>query len=377
MSIQCIDLSKYQQVNREESGKLLQTNVKRLDERNYQVKSLTRDEIYKILITSIGWVCSCADHIFRGVKCKHIYAVEFSLELRKTVEVRKIEQVSITGCKYCKSDNLIRYGLRHNKHGDIQKFECRDCHRYFTINIGFEKMKLNPQGITTAMQLYFSRESLRNVAHSLKLIGMDVSHQTIYNWIDKYTSLMEKYLDKITPRVSTAWRTDELYLKVKGNTNYLYALMDDETRFWIAQQVAETKNTADITPLFSKGKEVAGTRPNTLISDGAPNFHTAFNRELYTNKWPRSRHINHIRLQGDHNNNKMERMNGEIRDREKTMRGLKKMNTPILKGCQIYHNYIREHQALGKTPAEKCGIEIEGENKWLTLIQNASNEKAK
>ena len=56
--------------------------------------------------------------------------------------------------------------------------------------------------------------------------------------------------------------------------------MDDETRFWIAQQVADTKNTADITPLFSKGKEVVGTRPNTLISDGAPNFHTAFNREL-------------------------------------------------------------------------------------------------
>jgi putative transposase len=369
-------MSKYQQTNREESGRLLQNNVKRLNERNYQVKSLSRDEIYKILITSIGWVCSCADHMFRGVKCKHIYAVEFSLELRKTVEVQKIEPISITGCKYCKSDNLVKDGIRKNKHGDIQKFECRDCKRYFTINIGFEKMKHNPQGITTAMQLYFSGESLRNVAHSLMLIGMEVSHQTIYNWIDKYTSRMNKYLDKITPKVSTLWRTDELYLKVKGNIKYLYALMDDETRFWIAQQVAETKNTADITPLFSKGKEVAGgTRPNTLISDGAPNFHTAFNRELYTNKWPRTRHINHIRLQGDHNNNKMERMNGEIRDREKTMIGLKKADTPILKGCQIFHNYIREHQALGMTPAEKCGIEIQGENKWLTLIQNAMKEK--
>jgi putative transposase len=149
--------------------------------------------------------------------------------------------------------------------------------------------------------------------------------------------------------------------------------MDDETRFGIAQQEAETKNNADITPLFSKGKEVAGVRPNTLISDGAPNFHTAFNRGLYTNKWPWTTHINHIRLQGDHNNNKMERMNIEIRDREKTMRGLKKVDTPILKGCQIFHNYIREHQALWKTPAEKCGIEVKGENKWITLIQNACN----
>jgi transposase-like protein len=313
-------MSKYQQVNREESGKHLQNNVKRINHRNYQVKSVTRDEIYRITATPIGWICSCPDHTFRGVKCKHIYAVEFSLELRKTVEVKKIEEITISGCKYCKSDNLIKYGLRHNKHGDIQKFGCKDCHRYFTTNIGFEKMKHNPQGITTAMQLYFSGESLRSAARSLKLLGIEVSYQTIYNWIEKYTNLMEKYLDKIAPKVSTAWRTDELYLKVKGNKKYLYALMDDETGFWIAQQVADTKYTADITPLFKKGKEIAETIPNTLISDGAPNFHTAYNREFCTNRWPRTRHINHIRLQGDHNNNKMERLNGEISDREKTIR---------------------------------------------------------
>jgi hypothetical protein len=51
-------MSKQHQTNREESGRLLQGNVKRLNERNYQVKSSTRNEIYKILITSIGWVCS-------------------------------------------------------------------------------------------------------------------------------------------------------------------------------------------------------------------------------------------------------------------------------------------------------------------------------
>jgi len=26
----------------------------------------------------------------------------------------------------------------------------------------------------------------------------------------------------------------------------------------------------------------------------------------------------------------------------------------------------------GKTPAEKCGIEIKGKDKWKTLIQNTS-----
>ncbi len=67
-------------------------------------------------------------------------------------------------------------------------------------------------------------------------------------------------------------------------------------------------------------------------------------------------------------------MNGEIRDREKVMRGLKTTNTPILKGYQLFHNFIRGHEALrGRTPAEAAGIQVEGENKWLTLIQNASN----
>jgi hypothetical protein len=45
----------------------------------------------------------------------------------------------------------------------------------------------------------------------------------------------------------------------------------------------------------------------------------------------------------------------------------------ILQGYQIYHNYIRPHEALdGKTPSEACGLKVGGENKWLTLIQKAS-----
>ena len=38
-------------------------------------------------------------------------------------------------------------------------------------------------------------------------------------------------------------------LKAIANT---FALMDDETRFWIAQQVADMKNTSDIQALLRK-----------------------------------------------------------------------------------------------------------------------------
>ncbi len=90
---------------------------------------------------------------------------------------------------------------------------------------------------------------------------------------------------------------------------------------------------------------------------------------------PRTEHNRNITLRGEHNNNKMERFNGEVRDREKVMRGLKIKETPILTGYQIFHNYIRTHEGLnGKTPGEACGIKIDGKNKWITLIQNASRQ---
>ena len=78
-------------------------------------------------------------------------------------------------------------------------------------------------------QLYFSGESLRNVAKSLKLLGMDVSHQTACNRIEKHTKLMNQYLDKIVPQVGGAWRADEIYVKIRGELKHVFAMMDDET----------------------------------------------------------------------------------------------------------------------------------------------------
>lgn len=54
------------------------------------------------------------------------------------------------------------------------------------------------------------------------------------------------------------------------------------------------------------------------------------------------------------------------------MRGLKNVDTPISKEYQIYHNYMRPHEGLKNKTPEVCGIKIEGENKWITSIQNAS-----
>jgi transposase-like protein len=228
-------------------------------------------------------------------------------------------------------------------------------------------MHATPQMITSAMQLYFSGESLRNTQKFLALQGLTVSHVAILKWIRKYVGLMDGYLSKITPKVSDTWRADEVYVKFKGNRKYLFAMMDDETRFWIAQQVSNSKENTNAVHLFRSAKEAAGKEPKTLITDALGSYKTAAEFEF-----KQTTHIREIAIDGKVHNNKMERMNGEVRDREKVMRGLKKMDTPVLKGYQLYHNFVRPHEGLnGATPADKAGIKVEGNNKWLTLIQNA------
>jgi hypothetical protein len=61
------------------------------------------------------------------------------------------------------------------------------------------------------------------------------------------------------------------------------------------------------------------------------------------------------------------------------MRAVKNTDTAILDGQRIYYNHIRPHQALnGKTPAQAAGLELDlGVNRWMTLIQNASEERAR
>jgi len=41
--------------------------------------------------------------------------------------------------------------------------------------------------------------------------------------------------------------------------------------------------------------------------------------------------------------------------------------------ASVFLNYIWPHEALDeKKPADVCGIKIEGGNKWITILQNAS-----
>ena len=223
---------------RQERGQTIaekQGQIERVSDDRYFVKSQSSDKSYDVVSTEHGWTCQCPDHVYRRVCCKHIHAVKISLRIRKEVKPKTVmEPIQHDSCIFCNSKNIKKKGIRKNKTHSIQKYQCRQCNRYFSINLGFEKMHASPHVITSAMQLYFTGESLRGVQKFLRLQGVNMSYVSIYNWVKKYAQLMDDYLKTITPQVGEKWHADEVWLKVKGDRKYLFAMMDNETRFWIA-----------------------------------------------------------------------------------------------------------------------------------------------
>lgn len=70
------------------------------------------------------------------------------------------------------------------------------------------------------------------------------------------------------------------------------------------------------------------------------------------------------------NNNRVERLNGTLRERVKVQRGWKSSKSAISEGQRIYYNFVKPHQSLeGKTPAESAGINLKGgKDKWKRLL---------
>lgn len=69
----------------------------------------------------------------------------------------------------------------------------------------------------------------------------------------------------------------------------------------------------------------------------------------------------------------IERLHNSIRHRTKTFRGfhggISSANT-ILKGFEIYYNFITKHQAINCCPYELAtNLKLNSKNKWLELIR--------
>jgi hypothetical protein len=66
--------------------------IEEMDRSRYSVKSQSNCGEYDVFSTEVGWLCSCADHRFRDVICKHIFAVLSMLSVEREIDEQEHEE---------------------------------------------------------------------------------------------------------------------------------------------------------------------------------------------------------------------------------------------------------------------------------------------
>ncbi len=63
------------------------------------------------------------------------------------------------------------------------------------------------------------------------MMGVEVSHMTVCRWVDQYSKMTASYLNGIVLRVGNWFRADEVWVKISGKQCYLFASIDNGTRY--------------------------------------------------------------------------------------------------------------------------------------------------
>lgn len=344
----------------------------------------THGKSYEVRLIQTTWVCTCPDFEYRKIEaCKHIVAVQRIIALKVCLKGEpkpKVFAEDAVACDRCGSIRVIQYG----RYGAKQVYYCKDCKHKFREPSAFKKAKFSPELITLTLDLYFSGLSLRKVVRNVNdHFGVSLGSTTIYNWIQKYVPLISQYINSLTPQLSDTWHADELFVRMKGSPHqgryaglaFMWNVMDRETRFLLAARVSEGRDIAGAVKAFQDAiKNAHGQVPASVHTDAHKAYAAGIDMAFDDKKGSKPEHIAACGIAKRHaNNNRIERLNGTLRERVKVQRGWKSYETPLAEGQRIHYNFVKPHIALeGKTPAQAAGIEVRG---LKELLEKAAGSK--
>ncbi len=293
-------------------------------------------------------------------------------------------------CSYCGSKNTVKRAKRQTiNRGFIQRYFCKDCKKRFTKKDAFFRMRNNPQKITLCLDLFFRGISTRKVQEHLQAFYPEnSSHKSIYKWVVRYSTWISNFTNTLKPTLGAEVQVDEVEFHRRKSSkqrlgiaeNWLIDSIDTKTRFAVASNYVESRSQEEIGKVLKNIKEKANGRVKVITTDGLTAYTNIVSQTFgYSLKLGRYTVFHNVvnASQGEGFNYPIERLHNNIRARTKTMRGFHgsvESARAILKGIEIYYNFITKHQGIKKTPSEEAKINLNlGCNKWLSLINLSLN----
>jgi putative transposase len=199
----------------------------------------------------------------------------------------------------------------------------------------FRYFKTSPEIIRLAVMMYVRFPlSLRNVEDLLHERGIEISHETVRFWWNRFgpmfaAEIRRKRVEKMRAFSNWRWHVDEVFVKINGERHYLWRAVDHEGEV-LEVFVSKRRDRRAALKFLKKSMRRYG-RPAAIVTDRLRSYGAAL-REIGGSD---------LQVTGRWLNNRAENSHLPFRRRERAMLRFRRMRS--LQKFAAVHSSIHNH----------------------------------
>jgi putative transposase len=226
----------------------------------------------------------------------------------------------------------------------------------------FKYFKTSPEIIRLAVMMYVRYPlSLRNVEDLLHERGIDISHETVWFWWNRFGPLFageirKKRVSQMRAYSNWQWHLDEVFVKINGETHYLWRAVDHEDEVLESYVTKRHDRKAALKSLRKTMKRHGN--PQIIVTDKLRSYGAAMKVIGNMDKQETGRWVN----------NRAENSHLPFRRRERAMIRFRRMRT-LQKFVAIHasiHNHFNQDRSLSQRNHFKAN-RTAALNEWRSL----------
>jgi putative transposase len=199
----------------------------------------------------------------------------------------------------------------------------------------FRYFKTSPEIIQLGVLMYVRFPlSLRNVEDLLHERGIDICHETVRHWVDRFGThfahkIRKRRSDRMRQSPQWQWHLDEVFVKIRGKTHYLWRAVDHEGEV-LESFVTKTRDKASALKFMRKAMKRYGN-PQVVVTDRCHSYRAAMKEIGNAGRQECGRHLN----------NRAENSHLPFRRRERAMSRFRRMRS--LQKFASIHSSVYNH----------------------------------
>ena len=199
----------------------------------------------------------------------------------------------------------------------------------------FRYFDSSPEVIRLVVMMYVRFPlSLRNVEDLLAERGIDICHETVRLWWNRFgpmfaAEIRRKRVDHMRAYTQWRWHLDEVFVKINGEMHYLWRAVDHEGEV-LESFVTKRRDKAAALKFIRKAMKRHG-KPRTIVTDRLRSYGAAMREIGNADRQETGRRLN----------NRAENSHLPIRRRERAMLRFRQMKT--LQKFSAVHAAVHNH----------------------------------